>query len=318
MKIAFVGKGGAGKSTLTSLFISHLRTMGRSVLAIDADINMNLEGLLGVSFPRERLLSTPVASQRVREFLRGTNARITNAASFLPTTLPGSGSNLVTRHDQPELSHCGVDIDPTTRLLTVGTYEETGIGQTCYHSHLFVAENLLSHTRATEFDVVCDMVAGTDSFAYSMYLQFDAIVLVTEPTPESTEVCNLYLHLADRGGIRKLVYLIGNKVEDEEDRAFIENATGARILGVISRLSGLKKLRQEGKPLDVALLVEEQRDCLRRIEGLSRTPTLSESHRYQMIKELHLRLSQKEWVRNGYGDVVGQIDEALFETMGVV
>jgi CO dehydrogenase maturation factor len=315
MKIAFVGKGGAGKSTLAALFISHLRTRGRAVLAIDGDINMNLGGLLGVACPSEKLLSTPVAGQRVREFLRGTNSRIADAASFLPTTLPGSGSNWVTRHDQPELSLYAVDIDPKTRLITVGTYEETGIGQTCYHSHLFVAENLLSHTRAAQFDVVCDMVAGTDSFAYSMYLQFDVIVLVAEPTPESTEVCNLYLHLADRGGIRKLVYLIGNKVEDEEDQAFIENATGTRLLGVIPRIGNLKKIRQDGRPLDTRFLDEEQRDCLRRIKELGRTPPLSDSQRYQMLNELHLRLSQKEWVKKGYGDVTEQNDEELFKTM---
>ncbi|MGH9549742.1 MAG: hypothetical protein ACRD3W_10220, partial [Terriglobales bacterium] len=48
MKIAFVGKGGSGKSTLTSLFIRYLqRNNNQSILAIDADLNMSLAGLLG-------------------------------------------------------------------------------------------------------------------------------------------------------------------------------------------------------------------------------------------------------------------------------
>ena len=38
MKIAFVGKGGSGKSTMTSLFIRYLQAKAeRDVLAIDAD-----------------------------------------------------------------------------------------------------------------------------------------------------------------------------------------------------------------------------------------------------------------------------------------
>jgi CO dehydrogenase maturation factor len=47
MKVAFVGKGGAGKTTLASLFARHLAAQGYSVLALDADINQNLATALG-------------------------------------------------------------------------------------------------------------------------------------------------------------------------------------------------------------------------------------------------------------------------------
>ena len=42
MKIAFVGKGGSGKSTLSHQMTEHLLTQGYRVLAIDADHNMDL------------------------------------------------------------------------------------------------------------------------------------------------------------------------------------------------------------------------------------------------------------------------------------
>src|ERR1700722_2105486 len=42
MKIAFPGKGGSGKTPLSSLFVRHLTAQGLPVVAIDADINQHL------------------------------------------------------------------------------------------------------------------------------------------------------------------------------------------------------------------------------------------------------------------------------------
>mgnify|MGYP003893631969 CR=1 FL=1 len=47
MKIAFIGKGGSGKSTVSWLATQMLVSEGRKVLAIDADHNMDLVSLLG-------------------------------------------------------------------------------------------------------------------------------------------------------------------------------------------------------------------------------------------------------------------------------
>ncbi len=44
MKIAFAGKGGSGKTTLSSLFVRHLAGQGLPVVAVDADINQHLAG----------------------------------------------------------------------------------------------------------------------------------------------------------------------------------------------------------------------------------------------------------------------------------
>lgn len=305
MKIAFVGKGGSGKSTLSALFIRYLQSQGRQILAIDADLNMNLAGLLGVAFPEDKVLANSDIAHKLREYLKGNNDLIQDAGKFLPTTPPGRGSNLIRTHNDAALDFCSIDAGHDTRLMTVGTYNKEGIGQHCYHSDLFAAENLLSHIIAHEFDVVCDMVAGTDAFAYSLHLQFDAIILICEPTPESAQVCALYQNLAKEAGIEELIYLVGNKVADTEDLDFIEQQSNMKPLGTIPVLSALKKARQKGEAVQN---LPEFSALMEKIEHVARHTKISESQRIAMLYQLHEKLNNKEWVKLAYGDVMQQID----------
>ena len=48
MKIAVSGKGGVGKTTISSLICRALEAGGREVIAVDADSNPNLAFALGV------------------------------------------------------------------------------------------------------------------------------------------------------------------------------------------------------------------------------------------------------------------------------
>lgn len=92
MKIAFAGKGGSGKTTLSSLFIRHVAARGRPVIAVDADINQHLAEALGAE-------SQPPAMGAhlalIKEYLRGDNPRIASGAAMVKTTPPGRGSRLL-------------------------------------------------------------------------------------------------------------------------------------------------------------------------------------------------------------------------------
>jgi CO dehydrogenase maturation factor len=90
VRVAFCGKGGSGKSTISSLFITYLHhKIKDDVLALDADLNMNLSGLLGVEFPTSKHLSSPDNSANFRKFLKGNNPLIRDENAFLPTTPSG-------------------------------------------------------------------------------------------------------------------------------------------------------------------------------------------------------------------------------------
>ncbi len=324
MKIAFVGKGGSGKSTLASLFIRYLQQQDHlNILAIDADLNMNLAGLLGARVADGNFLSRPEIADDLRRHLKGTNPRIKDVSMFLPTTPPGSGSNLIEHASDPALKPYAVRISeqPLINLLTVGTYEADGVGQSCYHVNLFVAENLLSHTKTNEeFHVVCDMVAGTDAFAYSLHLQFDAINLIAEPTPESMEVCKLYLNLAREAGVDELVHVIANKIEDEQDLAFVRKHLGKEPIAMVPVMSELKKARQSGQMLTEALLTAPIQKAMQEVERRAQKPAIHAEDRLEMLHKLHKKLNGKKWVQLSYGDVQDQLDPEfkLQEATGVL
>jgi CO dehydrogenase maturation factor len=91
VKIAFAGKGGSGKTTLSSLFVRHLASRGLPVVAIDADINQHLAEALGAGDP------APMGAHlaEIKEYLRGSNPRIASAEAMVKTTPPGRGSRLL-------------------------------------------------------------------------------------------------------------------------------------------------------------------------------------------------------------------------------
>lgn len=310
MKIAFVGKGGSGKSTITSLFINFLREKKKNILAIDADINMNLAGLLGVAADTDLLLSNPHNALKIRTLLKGSNTRIHSPHAFLPTTPPANGSNIITSFTHDIIKTYGQSItDDALYLMTVGTYKKEGIGQSCYHSDLFVAENILSHSFPKKDDwIVCDMVAGTDAFAYSLHLQFDAIILIAEPTLESIEVCKLYMDLAKEAGTEKIIHILGNKIEDEDDLAFIHEQLGMKPLAFIPAMRSLKKLRQNARPIQELEMTSDIVTAMGHIKNATINTEMGERERLPLLHALHRKLSQKEWVKAGYGEVHDQID----------
>jgi CO dehydrogenase maturation factor len=59
VKIAFAGKGGSGKTTLSSLYVRHLAAQGLPVVAADADINQDLAEALGARKLQVRDCNTP-------------------------------------------------------------------------------------------------------------------------------------------------------------------------------------------------------------------------------------------------------------------
>ncbi|MDM4721506.1 ArsA-related P-loop ATPase [Micromonospora sp. WMMA1363] len=239
MKVAFVGKGGSGKTTLAALFARHLATQGRPVLAIDADINQHLAVALGGSVGAT---TTPLGENlpMIKDYLRGDNPRIGSAAEMVKTTPPGAGSRLLrVVEDNPVYSAC-VRTVGGVRLAVTGEFTAEDLGVACYHSKVGAVELLLNHMvdGSGEY-VVVDMTAGADSFASGLFTRFDRTFLVCEPTVRSVGVYRQYAGYARDYGVALSV--VGNKVEDATDVEFLREHAGTDLLTWVSRSTYVRR-----------------------------------------------------------------------------
>ncbi|WP_309096715.1 ATP-binding protein [Streptomyces sp.] len=227
MRVAFVGKGGSGKTTLSALFSRHLARSGAPVLAVDGDINQHLAEALG---PEERP-AVPLGPhlRDIKDFLRGDNPRITSAEAMLKTTPPGRGSRLLRVLGDDPLHARHVGRAGGVPLMVTGEFDESDLGVACYHSKLGAVELYLNHLVDGPGEyVVVDMTAGADAFASGLFTRFDLTFLVAEPTRKGVSVYRQYRDHAEQFGIR--VAVVGNKVTGEDDLLFLKEHVGDDLL----------------------------------------------------------------------------------------
>lgn len=261
MRIAFVGKGGSGKTTMAALFTRHLAALGHPVLAVDADINQNLAAALEVgSVPAA--LSTGLSW--LKEHLRGANPLLHTADLMIKTTPPGRGSRLLTlAPDDEVLRRHAVPVPGGGRLMVTGEVGEEDIGVSCYHAKTGAVELYLNHLVDGPGEyVVVDMTAGADAFASGLFTRFDLTVLVSEPTRRGVGVYRQYL--ANSGAHRVRLRVVGNKVADDADRDYLCGSVGAALLATLG-LSPWVRAAERGAPPPLEQLEPASRDALRMV-----------------------------------------------------
>jgi CO dehydrogenase maturation factor len=307
MKLAFVGKGGSGKTTLAALFSRHLARKGLPVLAMDADINQHLGVALGLEETEAAAIpAMGLEIERIKEYLRGSNPRIASASSMVKTTTPGTGSRLLRLdEDNPIYSHFQREVGGV-RLMATGPFQESDLGLACYHSKVGAVELLLNHLLDREGEyVVVDMTAGADSFASGMFTKFDVTFLVAEPTRRGVAVYRQYKEYAQEYGVR--IRVVGNKVAGEDDVAFLREEVGADLLTWVG-WSPFVRAAEKGRPLSFERL---EPATLRALEALLAEVDLAPrdwEKFYRQAVEFHLR-NARRWASAAAGeDLTGQVD----------
>lgn len=235
MRITFLGKGGSGKTTLATSFIKCLEKKGKKVLAIDADINVNLGAALNMP---EKYLGD-IFDDVCKDLENNSNK-------------PLIGSSPATRESKfirkglndPFLKKYATYNQKGTALLTVGTYTDNKIGYACYHSKLgsavFIYNRLLDDK---DLYVVTDATAGIDSVGTSMFNVSDLNLFVVEPTKKSMDVYKEFKNIVSNYGID--TYVVANKIRNESDIEYIKkNIDENYILGFIKDSDDLRKFEQ--------------------------------------------------------------------------
>jgi CO dehydrogenase maturation factor len=314
MRIAFVGKGGSGKSTLTAAYASYLRdTLREPIMAFDADVNVHLPHLLGFTMaPNDTHLSHPDVVRTLKTWLIGDN-KIDDLDAFRKTTPPTTKSNLIYPSELQNTPLASIaQQNGSLSLFVVGTYQEDGIGASCYHNNLSILENTLSHTNDTKGYILVDMVAGVDSFAGTLHSQFDLTCIVLEPTKRSIEVYQHYKKLARSAAVDDTVKVIANKITDDTDRAYVmENIEPSDLLGFFTEDNHLRAIDKTGERISVKELTPTNQSLLESLHGTLENLPDRRQQRLHKLWELHRTYVSQAFVAERFGDLTSQIDTSF-------
>lgn len=211
MKIAVTGKGGVGKTTVSSI-LSHLyASEGKRVIAVDADPDANLASALGV--PRE-------AAEGIRPI-----AELNELIEERTGAKPGASGSIFKINpkvdDLPE--EIGYKMDGIT-LLIMGKSKGAATG--CYCPENVLLRTLLRHLVIQRNEVVIvDMEAGIEHLTRGTAGSVDAFIVVIEPGQRSIQTAGVVREMAEGLGV-KSVFVVANKVRGQEDLDFVKKGIG--------------------------------------------------------------------------------------------
>jgi len=221
MKIAIAGKGGVGKTFVSATLSRILARDGYSVLAVDADPNLNLAYSLGVGYD--------VADNIVP--LSENNDLVKEKTGVAPEEALGNMFNMNPRVNDI-VDRFGVKAPDDVKLLVMGTVKGGGTGCMCGANALLRV--LIQHMLIQRGEVlVMDMVAGLEHLGRGTARRMDAMLVVIEPRMKSVDTVKRILKMAEQIEV-ETVLAVGNKVMRPKDEKFIREKMGELNVPVIS------------------------------------------------------------------------------------
>lgn len=216
MKIAISGKGGVGKTTLSSLLAASYAADGLKVIAIDADPDANLATALGISSDTS---ITPLVELKelIKERVGADPGQATVYFKMNPRV-----------DDIPDRFSVRKD---GVRLMVMGTIRGGGKGCACPENAMI--KQLLGHLLLQRDEMlIMDMEAGIEHLGRGTARFVDHLLAVVEPGILSVQTYHRIKRLAADLGIRRLG-VVANRVRSADDVTFIERETGAPVLAAI-------------------------------------------------------------------------------------
>lgn len=215
MKIAVVGKGGVGKTTVVASIARLLGRSGYKVLAIDADPSLNLAMAVGV--PKEIIDTTPVLFNE-EEFIKS-------------RTLLPDGLYLMNPRVDDVVEKFGVKGPDNVTVIKLGEVKKAGLRCLCPEYAFLRA--LLSHLILGRREVVIlDMVAGLEHMSRGVARGIDLMLCLVEPSLKAIDVAVKMNRLSMDLSVKRFE-VVANKIKSPLDVELIERHSGLKVYHVL-------------------------------------------------------------------------------------
>ena len=214
MKIATVGKGGSGKTTLAGTLARILASDGKPLLAIDGDPNPNLALTLGMTPEQaDRIVSIPPGVMEVRE---------TDGQRRLHMAL--TPDELISRY----AAHAPGGV----ALIVMGKPADGSAGSGCMCASHRAVRGLIAEMSGYGEYTITDMEAGLEHLKRGTARNVDVMLVIAEPYFRSLEAASRTFALARELEIPHL-FTVANKVKSPEDQAAIDEFCAKHQMSVI-------------------------------------------------------------------------------------